>query len=115
MRQHTFMEVCDDGMIRNHDPDGEYLYGIDIAVNPEYRGQKLARRLYDASKLVVTRLNLKGMIIGGRIPGYHNHADDMTPEEYCEQVRSRTLTDSVMTAQIASAMCACFTIGDLRS
>ncbi|MEQ9328717.1 MAG: carbon-nitrogen hydrolase family protein [Rhodospirillales bacterium] len=102
MRQHTFMEVCDDGMIRNHDPDGEYLYGIDIAVNPEYRGQKLARRLYDARKLVVTRLNLKGMIIGGRIPGYHNHADDMTPEEYCEQVRSRTLTDSVMTAQMSN-------------
>lgn len=102
IRQHTFNEVADDGLIGNHDPEGEYLYGIDIAVNPDFRGQKLARRLYDARKLVVTRLNLKGMIIGGRIPGYCNYAEEMSPEEYCDQVHSRTLTDPVLTAQLSN-------------
>ncbi len=47
---HTFKEVSDSGFIRNHDPDGDTLYGIDIAVDPSYRGQHLARRLYEARK-----------------------------------------------------------------
>src|SRR6185436_12141376 len=42
---HTFQEVSDGGFIRNHDPEGDTLYGIDIAVDPTHRGERLARRI----------------------------------------------------------------------
>src|SRR6187402_759101 len=32
---HTFDDVSDNGFIRNHDPEGDTLYGIDIAVDPK--------------------------------------------------------------------------------
>ena len=42
---HNWKEISDNGYIRNHDPNGDALYGIEIMVDPEYRGMKLARRL----------------------------------------------------------------------
>ena len=63
-------EMSDDGNIRNHDPEGDTLYGIEIQVRPEFRGRRLSRRLYDARKDLCRRLNLSAMMIGGRIPGF---------------------------------------------
>ena len=42
---HTFDEVSDKGYIRNHDPEGDTLYGIDIAIDPRHRGVHLTRRI----------------------------------------------------------------------
>ena len=39
-------------------------------VDPEFRGMKLSRRLYDARRQLARDHNLRGIIIGGRIPGY---------------------------------------------
>jgi predicted amidohydrolase/ribosomal protein S18 acetylase RimI-like enzyme len=99
---HDFEEITDDGWILNHREDGDYLYGIDIAIAPEYQGFRLARRLYEARKGIVARRNLKGMVIGGRIPGYGEHADEMSAEEYVERVLQRELNDPVLVAQIAN-------------
>ena len=41
---HNWKEVADGGFIRNHNPEGNTLYGIEIMVDPEFRGMKLARR-----------------------------------------------------------------------
>ncbi|MEC9372428.1 MAG: GNAT family N-acetyltransferase, partial [Planctomycetota bacterium] len=49
---HDWKTMSDSGFIRNHDPEGDTLYGIEIMVHPEFRGLKLARRLYDARKEV---------------------------------------------------------------
>src|SRR5262249_19522187 len=38
-----WMAMSDSGMIRNHVPDGDSLYGIEIMVHPKYRGMRLAR------------------------------------------------------------------------
>ena len=35
-------------VIRNHDPTGDTLYGIDIAIDPKHRGVHLTRRIYEA-------------------------------------------------------------------
>ena len=67
-------------------PKGDTLYGIEIMVDPEFRGMKLSRRLYDARKELCRERNLARIIIGGRIPGYGKHADEMTAREYVEQV-----------------------------
>ena len=78
-------------MLKNHDPDGDFLYGIDIFVDPDYREMRLGRRLYDARKELSENLNLKGIIIGGRIPGYAEYAEEMTPRQYILQVKNREI------------------------
>lgn len=95
-------ELSERGMITNHDPEGDTLYGIELMVDPEFRGRKLARRLYDLRKELCRRLALARMMIGGRIPGYAAHAETMTAPQYVERVIARNLFDEVLTAQLAN-------------
>jgi len=99
---HDWKLVADSGYIRNHAPDGDTLYGIEIMVDPDFRGMKLARRLYDARKALCRDRNLARIIIGGRIPGYGAHASEMSAREYVERVIDKTYFDPVLTAQLAN-------------
>ena len=98
---HTHDDVSDNGLIRNHDPQGDTLYGIDFAVDPRHRGEHLARRIYEARKELCVRFNLRAMLIAGRMPGYSKHADVMSPEEYVRRCMRKDLRDPVLTAQRA--------------
>ncbi len=98
----SWQEIADRGYIRNHDPDGDTLYGIEIMVDPELRGYRLSRRLYGARKELARELNLRRIIIGGRIPGYGAHAEEMSAREYVEQVLEKRLYDPVLTAQLSN-------------
>jgi predicted amidohydrolase/GNAT superfamily N-acetyltransferase len=99
---HSWQEISADGYITNHDPEGDTLYGIEIMVDPALRGFRLSRRLYDARKELARRLNLRRILIGGRIPGYGEHADRLSAREYVEQVINKNLFDPVLTAQLAN-------------
>lgn len=100
---HTFDQVSDNGFIRNHDPEGDTLYGIDIAVEPKHRGAHLTRRIYEARKELARQRNLRAILIAGRIPGYAKQADKMTAEEYVQRVIRKDFKDRdpVLTAQLA--------------
>jgi predicted amidohydrolase/ribosomal protein S18 acetylase RimI-like enzyme len=98
----NWKEVSDNGFIHNHDSDGDTLYGIEIQVAPEFRGMKLARRLYDRRKQLCRERNLARMIVGGRIPGYAPHKGDMSANEYVDRVIRKALYDPVLTAQLAN-------------
>ena len=99
---HNWKEISDNGFITNHDPNGDTLYGIEIMVDPSCRGMKLARRLYQARKNLVQERNLKSIVIGGRIPGYHKHQNKMTAHEYAENVENKNLYDPVLTTQLSN-------------
>jgi predicted amidohydrolase/ribosomal protein S18 acetylase RimI-like enzyme len=99
---HTWAALTDQGMIRNHNPQGSTLYGMEMMVDPDYRGMRLARRLYDARKDLARRLNLMNIVLGGRIPGYARHAEQMSAREYVDKVMSKSLVDPVLTAQLAN-------------
>jgi ribosomal protein S18 acetylase RimI-like enzyme len=99
---HNWQEIADSGFIRNHTPTGDTLYGIEIMVDPEFRGLKLSRRLYDARKEICRDRNLARIIIAGRIPGYGKHADRCHAREYAEQVMNKAVYDPVLTAQTAN-------------
>ncbi|MBK8178823.1 MAG: bifunctional GNAT family N-acetyltransferase/carbon-nitrogen hydrolase family protein [Planctomycetes bacterium] len=99
---HNWKVIADGGYIRNHDPEGDTLYGIEVMVHPHFRGLKLARRLYAARKDLCRRLNLARIIIGGRIPGYHEHSHTLSAREYVEKVINRGLYDPVLTTQTAN-------------
>jgi len=99
---HDWQAIADGGYIRNHDDHGDTLYGIEIMVDPEFRGHKLARRLYEARKQLARKLNLRRIIIGGRIPGYGEHADAMSASEYADHVVVKKLFDPVLTVQLSN-------------
>ncbi|ARU59731.1 carbon-nitrogen hydrolase [Tumebacillus avium] len=98
--QHTWNEITDHGYIRNHDPEGFNLYGMEVMVHPDYRRMKIGRRLYEARKKLAQELNLKSIIIGGRIPNYHLYADNMSPRQYVEEVMAHNIYDPVLTFQL---------------
>ena len=99
---HNWREIADSGFIRNHDPKGETMYGIEIMVDPAMRGMKLARRLYEARKALARELNLLRIMIGGRIPGYGKVAEQMSAREYVEKVMQKSIVDPVLTPQLAN-------------
>lgn len=98
----SWSELTDNGMITNHDPQGETLYGIEIMVDPDFRGMKLSRRLYEARQKLAKDKNLERIAIGGRIPNYYKYEKKMTAEQYVEKVMDRKIYDPVLTAQIAN-------------
>ena len=98
----SWAEIADGGFIRNHKPTGTTLYGIEMMVDPEYRGRGLARRLYDARKRLTRERNLMRIVVGGRIPGYRKQAGAMTPREYVEKVVAREISDPVLSAQLSN-------------
>ena len=99
---HDWKKLSDSGYIRNHDPRGDTLYGIEIMIAPAFRNMKLARRLYDARKQLCRAHNLERIVIGGRLPGYSAVADQMAPAEYVERVTRGELHDPVLTMQLAN-------------
>jgi len=100
LEQHTYSEITDKGYIRNHNPRGESLYGMEVMVHPDFRRMKIGRRLYEARKRLAEQLNLRSIIVGGRIPGYHKYSDRMSPREYAEEVLQQNIYDPVLTFQM---------------
>lgn len=94
---HTWEEVTDGGYIRNHDPHGGTLYVADISVRPSYRKLGLGKWLMLSMYDVVVQLRLDRLLGGGRMPGYHLHAEQMTAEEYLEAVVAGKLKDPIIT------------------
>lgn len=100
--QHTYKEITADYTFDSHTPDGDILYGIDVFIKPEFRGLRLGRRLYDYRKELCEKLNLKGIVFGGRIPNYYKYADDITPKQYIDKVRRKEIHDPVLNFQISN-------------
>lgn len=98
---HTYREITGEYSFDTHNTKGNVLYGIDTFIEPEYRGLRLGRRLYDARKDLCERLNLKSIIFGGRIPRLHQYPD-LTPREYIQKVKHREIHDPTLNFQLAN-------------
>ena len=99
---HTYAKVTGNETFSTHNPNGNILYGIEVFIHPDYRGLRLARRMYEYRKELCEKLNLKAIMFGGRIPNYYKYADHMRPKEYIEKVRSRQIYDPVLTFQLSN-------------
>lgn len=96
----TFLEETDNLWITNVQiPNGEWMYGIDMGVLPEYRGLGLSKEMYKARNEVCAALGLTGQIIAGMTIGYSNVKDQMTIEDYCKSVMNDALIDPTITPQ----------------
>lgn len=100
--KHTYKEITGNYTFHTHTSKGNILYGIDIFIRPKFRGLRLGRRLYDYRKELCERLNLKGIVFGGRIPNYHKYSKDITPKEYIEKVRKKEIHDPVLDFQLSN-------------
>ncbi len=100
--QHSYEQIVRGGTFKSHDPEGDYLYGIDVSVDPEYQGMRLGRRLYDARKELAENLNLKGILLGGRISDYHKFSGEMSAQQYIQKVKNKELFDPVLSFQISN-------------
>jgi GNAT superfamily N-acetyltransferase len=97
---HTFMEILADGYYTNHSPAGSYYYGADISVHPHYRRRGIGARLYEVRKELVRRLNRRGIVAGGVMPGFAAHKHRMTAHEYIDKVIRGELYDSTISFQM---------------
>lgn len=103
----TWDEVSGNGFGSRHDPTGDWLYGYEMCVDPEVRGTRIGRRLYEERRALAERLDLTGIVFGGRMPGYdrarrrkRNRAEN--PEEYLQLVLDNKVHDPVLRFQLAN-------------
>ncbi|GHC07416.1 bifunctional GNAT family N-acetyltransferase/carbon-nitrogen hydrolase family protein [Cerasicoccus arenae] len=100
LRPHTYAGITDGGYFHNHDPRGDTLYGADVYVDPDTRGQGVGAALYEARRRLCRDLNLRRILAGGRLWNYSDHASEMTPDEYARRVEEGELKDLVLSFQL---------------
>ena len=71
-KPHTWTEITGGGYASRHDPHGDWLYGMEVCVDPTHRRLRIGQRLYNARQQLCESLELKGIVFGGR---------EITPEK----------------------------------
>ncbi|MES2485187.1 MAG: GNAT family N-acetyltransferase [Bacteroidota bacterium] len=99
---HTYEKITGNYTFDTHDADAEVLYGIDVFIDPAYRGLRLGRRLYDARKELCEQLNLKSIIFAGRMPNFNDYSTELTPKDYIAKVRLKEIHDPVLSFQLSN-------------
>ncbi len=99
---HTYQQIIGNYTFSTHDPKGDVLYGIEIFIDPNFRGMRMARRLYNARKELCEQLNLKAIIAGGRLPNYREHSELHSTKEYIEQVKLKKIYDPTLSFQLSN-------------
>ena len=97
---HTFQEMIAGGTYANHDPNGDWYYGGDISVHPDYRGRGVGKMLYEARKKLVRERGLRGIVAGGVLPGYAAHKGELSVPEYVGKVVAGELSDPTLSFQL---------------
>lgn len=69
LKPHTWAEITGSGLASRHDPQGDWLYAMEVSVHPDYRRMRIGQRLYAARKNLCIELKLRGIVFGGRLPG----------------------------------------------
>ncbi len=97
---HTFKETIGGGWLTNHNPEGEWLYGLDMGLLPEYRGKGLARILYRARQEMARSLGLKGQLTVGMMSGYGAVSNEISGETYYEELIQGKRKDPTLSPQM---------------
>lgn len=101
LRPHTWAEITGNGYASRHDPKGEWLYGMEVCVDPEYRGYRIGQRLYNARKRLCQDEELRGIVFVGRLPSLSRRLKKFASvEDYIEQVQQKRQRDPVLSFQL---------------
>jgi GNAT superfamily N-acetyltransferase len=97
---HCYTQATGQRWFSHHNPRGAYYYGADMTVHPDYRGRGIARNFYDARKALCKRLNLKGQVVCGMIPGYKDYKHALQANAYVRLVITGDVFDSTLSTQL---------------
>lgn len=100
LEQHTYRGITANNFFTGHDPAGEWLYGADMSVHPDYRGRGIASLLYSTRKALIRRDGMRGMVAGGALPGFQHYAERMTVDAYIAAVVAGELFDPTLSVQL---------------
>ena len=98
--QHRYIDAVADNWLTKHDPEGDWLYGADIGVHPDFRGQGISTLLYDARHRLIRRLGLRGHVAGALPRGYAPFTGEMAIEAYVGAVVRGAKSDPVLSVQL---------------
>lgn len=110
--EHNWYDITSAGTFDNHNPGGRTLYGVEVFVDPESQGQGVGHLLYEGRRQLCRAMNLKRIIVCGRLPGYHTHAADMSAEFYARKVIWGDFTDPVLSFQLREGFSYCGVMPD---
>ncbi|NQV85422.1 MAG: GNAT family N-acetyltransferase, partial [Rhodospirillales bacterium] len=98
---HSWSGITGNGFAARHDPEGDWLYGMEVFVDPDYRGHRIGQRLYSMRKNLATEMRLKGVVFGGRIPSLAKRWKTFgSAEAYIQAVNEKKVRDSVLSFQM---------------
>ena len=97
--QHTFLDISDNLWMTSHEPDSEWLYGMDVAVDADYRKRGIARALYQARHWLCRELGLKGQMTVGMLNSYADQPAPISLEDYFEKLLSGEIKDKTVSVQ----------------
>jgi GNAT superfamily N-acetyltransferase len=93
-------ETISDGWLTRHDPDAEWMYGVESCVDPDYQGSGIGGTLMEARFDVAKALNLRGMVAGSAVISYHKLADSVAPDAYVRGVVEGRYFDNNLSKQL---------------
>lgn len=96
----NYNDFTNEGWFTNHDPTGQTLYGAEVMVDPERRGEGIGSAIYTARKALAKRLNLLRIRAGARLADYAKHAEELSAREYVQKVISGDLYDTTISFQL---------------
>ncbi len=99
---HTWTEITGGAFASRHDPDGDVLYGMEVVVDPSFRRLRIGQRLYRKRRELCQDFELKGIVFGGRMPGYGKRVNQYPePLDYVKAVVDKKVRDQVLNFQLA--------------
>lgn len=101
LKPHSWIEITGNGYAAKHDPHGDWLYGMEVCVDPGYQGYRIGQRLYNERKVLCKNLRLKGIVFVGRLPSLAKRlAKFESVEQYVDQIVQRKQSDPVLSFQL---------------
>lgn len=97
---HTWAGITSHGTFAGHDASGDVLYLADVYVDPTAHGRGLGAKLYATLFQLCERKRLARVVGGGRLWGYHEVKDAMTPDAYVAEVIAGRRRDRVLGSQL---------------
>lgn len=103
LKPHTWESITANGYGTRHDPNGDWLYGMEVCVDKSVRGYRIGQRLYNARKKLCESLHLKGIVFVGRMPGLSKRLRRFgSAENYLDAVLNKQVRDPVLSFQIGN-------------
>ena len=101
LKPHTWAEITGNGYASRHDINGDWLYGMEVCIDDNYRGYRIGQRLYNERKKLCQSLGLKGVVFAGRIPNLARRLKKLgSVENYIDQVIHKKIKDPVLSFQL---------------